>query len=197
MSLTFGIVLHGILQILHDALLANHLLDPCLSLDVKGIGVELLNLSVPLRTFSPVPVGALGPDPGESLGIRQGRAELGALPAEFTLEVGIAQDLEADDLGVLCRGDSGSALSLGVVALGRETGGATDVADVESEHVAVGDLELGEGPRVVGDELAIVVEVLGGWLEAGLGVDRASEGVDGHVGVDFEGEQVLVIARPL
>lgn len=68
---------------------------------------------------------------------------------------------------------------------------------MEGEHVAVGDLELGERPRVVGDELAIVVEVLGGWLETGLGVDRASEGVDGHVRVDLEGEQVLVIARPL
>ena len=78
-------MLHGILQILHDALLANHLLDPCLRLDVKGIGVELLNLTVSLRTFSAVPVGAFGPDPGEPLGIRQGGGELRALPAELAL----------------------------------------------------------------------------------------------------------------
>jgi hypothetical protein len=63
---------------------------------------------------------------------------------------------------------------------------------VEGEHVAVGDAELGQGFGVVGNELAVVVEVLSARVVARLVLDEAPEELDGHLGIDMEGEQVLV-----
>lgn len=38
-----------------------------------------------------------------------------------------------------------------------------------------------------------MVEVLSRWIDGGLGLNRALEGLDGHFGVDFQGEEVALV----
>ena len=64
---TFWVVLHGILQILHDPLLPNHLLDSGLSLDIKGVRVQTLNLPLTLLALPPLPVKVCVEELGKAL----------------------------------------------------------------------------------------------------------------------------------
>jgi hypothetical protein len=68
---------------------------------------------------------------------------------------------------------------------------------VEGEHVAVGDAQVGHGLGLVGDELAIVVEVLGHGFDTGLGLDGALKGFHRHLRVDVEGEEVALVTLHL
>ncbi len=64
---------------------------------------------------------------------------------------------------------------------------------MEGEHVAVGDAELSQSLGVVADELSIVVEMLGDGIVSCLGLDRIAKGLDRHLRVDFQGQQILVV----
>lgn len=68
---------------------------------------------------------------------------------------------------------------------------------MKGKHVAVTDAQLRHVLGIVGDELAVVVQVLGGRLDACLGLDGAPESVDAHIGVHIEREEVALIALDL
>lgn len=117
----------------------------------------------------------------------------------------VSQNLQPDQLGVWLRGGAsgvplllltlcGGCLGcLATITGGGDAGAAAHVTDVEGEQLAIGYGELLHGLVVVGDEGAIMVEVLGGGVDAGFGVDGAAEGLEGHVREDFEGEEVLIL----
>ena len=77
---------------------------------------------------------------------------------------------------------------------GRHTGRAAHVPDMQGQQLPVANLHLRHGLGVVSDELAIVIEVLGGGFDARLGLDGAPERLDRHIRVDFERDEVLVVA---
>jgi hypothetical protein len=86
-------MLHGILQVLHDTLLTNHLLDPSLCLDVKWIFIQPLNSLLTLHPFPPLPVEAGVEQLSKPLGILQRVRHLGLLPLELRSQMCVAQDL--------------------------------------------------------------------------------------------------------
>lgn len=116
--------------------------------------------------------------------------------------IGVAQNLQAEQLGVGLVGGAGGILllllhlllcgGLAVVGVCGNAGAAAHVSDVEGEHFAVGYGELLESLFVVGEEGTVEVEVLGGGVDVGLGMDGASECFEGHLWEDLEGEQVGV-----
>lgn len=96
----------------------------------------------------------------------------------------VAQDLQAEQLGIGLVGSAGGillllhlllrGLAVGGIGVCRNAGAAAHVSDVEGEHLTVGNGELLESLFVVGEESAVEVEVLGGGVDAGLSLDGAS-----------------------
>ncbi len=64
-------MLHGVLQILHDAFLADNLLDPSLGIDIERVRIEQGDLALALVPLSPLPVEAVGEQPRKPLGVLQ------------------------------------------------------------------------------------------------------------------------------
>ncbi len=65
---------------------------------------------------------------------------------------------------------------------------ASHISDMEGKHIAVGDLKLLEGLSIVGDQLAVVVEMLGRRGYA-FSLDGTPESLYCHFGVDTEGHE--------
>lgn len=66
---------------------------------------------------------------------------------------------------------------------------------MKCQHLPVPDLQLRHGLGVIGQKLAIVIEVLGGLGDLGLRLDRLFQGAHGGVGGDLEGEEVGILMR--
>ncbi|KAK0619860.1 hypothetical protein B0T14DRAFT_217154 [Immersiella caudata] len=193
-------MLHSVLQVLHDALLSDHLLDLRLRLRVEGIRVEHLNLLVARRPFSPLPIVTLRPNLCELPWVVQGRRQLWSLSAQLGPEVRVTENLQADELGILLRrwssrpAPTGTLLRRCVGAVGGNSGGPAQFPNVQGQHLPIAYLQLRQRFRVVGDKLAVVVQVLRTRLEPSLCVNGASERVNRHVWVDLERQEVLVVA---
>ncbi|KAK0714642.1 hypothetical protein B0H67DRAFT_218054 [Lasiosphaeris hirsuta] len=162
-GLTLRVVLHGVLQVLHDPLLADDLFNLGLGLDIEGILVQLLNLLMAHCPLPPLPIVALRKYLRKPLWVVKSRRQLWPLPVQLASQVWISKDLQPNQLGVLLSGSrpgAGARLRGSRSVAGGDAGGAANVADVESEHFAVANLQLAEGLCVLADELAVVVEVL-------------------------------------
>jgi hypothetical protein len=147
-------VLHGILQVLHDALLADDLLYSRLGLDVEGVRIQQLDLASSLLALPPLPVLARRELARKPLRILQRGHQIGPRSRQLAPQVGVAQNLQPDHLWVLLnrrprRGASPALLCRPGGALDRRA--ASHVADVQGEHVAVGNAELGQRLGVVCD----------------------------------------------
>ena len=84
---------HGILQVLHDSLLSDHLLDLPLCLNIKHVVVESLNLPLSFYSFTLLAVLAVAEHAGKSAGVVNGRRQLRVLPLNLLANGRIAQDL--------------------------------------------------------------------------------------------------------
>lgn len=142
---TFRVVLHGILQVLHDPLLPDDLLNFCLGLDVERIRVQGRNLSLPLRPLPALPVSSIAEGGSEALRVVQHACKLWLCPLQFCPVFRVAQDLQAEELGVGLVGCAGGILLLlhllwcgAVVWVCGNAGAAAHVSDVEGKHLAVG-----------------------------------------------------------
>lgn len=69
---TFRVVFHCILKVFHDSLLANHLLNLSLIINIEWVVVEPLNLPLPLYSLSSLLILAVAEDLCEPRGIVNG-----------------------------------------------------------------------------------------------------------------------------
>lgn len=79
------------------------------------------------------------------------------------------------------------------LGLRRNTSATSDVPHMDSQHLTVADLELFHRLGIVVEQLAIVVDVLGGWGYVAFGLDGGTEGFDDGVGGYVEAEEVVVL----
>ncbi|KAK1755764.1 hypothetical protein QBC47DRAFT_195660 [Echria macrotheca] len=202
MSPTFRVVLHGILQVLHHPFLADHLLDLRLRLRIKRIGVQHLDLTVSLGSFSSLPVVVFGKDAGEPARIIQRCCQLRPLPVQLSSQIRVSENLQPNQLGVLLDArcttwGTTALLRWGIGTSSGDAGRAAHFADVQGQHLAIANLQFRQRLAIVGDELPVVIEVLRARLETGLHLDELSEQVDRGFRVDIEREQVLLVALRL
>lgn len=64
---------------------------------------------------------------------------------------------------------------------------------MNSQHTTIGYLELFHGLGIVGEKATIVVDVQRSGRNFGIGVDRFSESLEGHVGKDLQGQQDVLV----
>lgn len=107
----------------------------------------------------------------------------------YSLCVGLASGIPT--LASLLLGTCAGGLCVGLGSRACCTAG--HVADVQGEHLAVPDLELLHGLGGIAEELAVVVEVLGGGWDVGFDLDCFLEEADGGVWGYFEGEEVVIV----
>lgn len=150
-GLTFGVMFHGILQVLHDPFLTYHVLDLPLVLDIERVVVESLNLALPVESFSPFAILSLVQHAGEPHRVFDGGCELWLLALKLLPQGRVPEDLETHQLRVIIatRAPPGLRglllLLLGALGLSRSSDGASSLSHVDGQHVTVGNLELLHG----------------------------------------------------
>lgn len=98
--LTFRVVLHCALQILHDPLLSNDLLDPALIINVEGVLVEPCHLALTLYALPLLTIDAASQFGGEGGWVVHNSRQAGLLPLELRSHGGTSQYLQAERLGI-------------------------------------------------------------------------------------------------
>lgn len=165
---TFGVMFHCILQVLHDPLLPNDLLNPGLGIHVERVRIQRLNRPLSLCSLAAFPVECVPIRGGEPCRVVQGLSDMGLCPLYLRTSGWITYYVQADELGVLlwcCPPLRFSGYW--------NTGVASHVSNVQRQHLPVSYLQLLQGLGVIVYELAVVVEVLRVLLDAGLGLDGA------------------------
>jgi hypothetical protein len=142
-------VLHGILQVLHNSLLADHFFNLPLVFDIKGVVIQSLNLSLPFHTLSLLSVLAIVKYLGKASWVVHGRGQLRVLSLELRPHCRLTQNLKANKLGVLFIATSSPGL--GTPSLLWNACAASHVTDVQSQHVPILDLVLLHRLGIVGD----------------------------------------------
>ncbi|KAI0815769.1 hypothetical protein GGR55DRAFT_361332 [Xylaria sp. FL0064] len=185
---------HGVLQILYDAFLTNHLLNSRLCVGIELISIQGLNFSHARSPGLFLLEGTVLEHLGETLGVLDYGGKGRVQPLQLRPQCRIAEDLQTDELGILCqRGTpswSGSrSPSRGrLLTMARVHTAAPHIPNMEGEHVAVGDLKLLQGFRIVGDQLTVVVEMLSGrWYAFSL--DGTPQRLDCHFGPNTKGHE--------
>lgn len=180
----------GMLDILHDLLLANHLLDFPLRVNVHWVHVQPVH---PLLVFTTCPVCfAFHPEPfvSEAIGVVGDGRELRCLLAQACQMGWVAQHLLSHTLRVR----SSSAVVCGTLSWSCRIPlrDVPRLPDEHSQHLAVLHASVFECLRRVGQRKAIEEEVLVGGGEGGLGFDKGLEVLDGEAGGQVQRQQVLV-----
>jgi hypothetical protein len=193
---TFGVFFNGLLQVLHDAVVADDLLDLALGVDVEGIFVEqgdlvlALTLGALLHTLHLLPL--LSPAGRVVECVKQ----LRALLTQRCLGGGVVQDSQSHSLWVDCSrtatvtrtraGWSGASH----FPLPLRPGPAPP--DEHSQHLAILDTRVRQCLCLGAQRAAVEEEVLRVGGEGGVGFDERLEVLDGEVGRHVERQQVLV-----
>lgn len=199
--LTFRVVLHCALEVLHDTLLSDHFLNLVLVLNVKGIFIEPRYLTLAFNPFSLLAVETT------THGLRKGdrvvyySRQVRILPLKLLSHAGASQYLEADRLGIAHLGrllPRRGLAKLLLRCLSRRRrrvggGGADGPSHMDGQHLAVGNAELLHCLGVIRDEAAVVVDVLGAGLDVGLGLDELAEGRGGHIRKHLKSDELVLV----
>lgn len=189
-------MLDRILQILLYAFFSDHLRNPHLGLDIERVRIEICNLLPPPGLLIPFPLLHDLKGLREPLWTLDHARQLWPLADGLLPQLGIAEQLQADGFGVWVAWSApclrGRWLTRRLLA---GSSGPTSVPHMEGEHLPVSDLELLHGFRVIGEQLAVVVEVLRGLGNPGLGLHGLLERAHGGIGWDLEGEEVCIHMR--
>lgn len=84
---------HGILQVLHDTFLPDHLLNLPLILHVEWIIVQLLDLPLSLKTLSPLTVLAFSENRREPRRVLYSSRQLWVLALKLLSQVRVSENL--------------------------------------------------------------------------------------------------------
>ena len=93
-------MLHGILEVLHHALLPDNFLNARLCLNIKGVCIQLLNLPLPLQALAAFPFIIVVEELGKQMRVIDHAGKLWLLPHSFLSQPWIAQDLQPDHFWV-------------------------------------------------------------------------------------------------
>ena len=145
--LTFGRMIHGVLQILHHPFLPNGLLNLPLGVRIEGIGIEQGELALFfLLDFFHAPLHRL-PDIAKAPGVGDGPREVRVGGTDLRENAWVAQSLQPDHLRIrLGRATrrpagGGGGMSPGRAVRGGWAGGGHGgaVEDEHPQHVVLGD----------------------------------------------------------
>lgn len=135
-------MLHGILQVLHNPLLSDHLFNLLLRLDIKRILIQASQFPLTGLTLPLLPLNSLVIHLGEPLGVVEHGRELGLLMLGLGTQSRVTENAEADELGVL----TGRARVPWLLpASSPRLVGLSHVPDMDGQHVVVGDSQFGHG----------------------------------------------------
>lgn len=189
-------MLYGVLQILLHTLLPDHLRNASLGLDIEGVRIQIGNVLLPPGLLLPLALLHHLEGLCEPLWALDHTGQLWPLANGLLTQLRVPQELETDGLRVwVPRGATTLRRSLLTRWLWPGSGRPAGIPHMEGEHLAVADLQLLHRLGVVGQQLAIVVEVLGGLGYLGLRLDGFLERAHSGVCGDLEGEEVGIYVR--